>query len=162
MIILFACFCFLDIPFNTADLPVRRPSIQDFHSEKDFLEIFLNPTIVSTDHAMIGNILDLDFKAENLNYELYTKDNTEQPVLLRVGDTAQLKDSPFNFTWPTKILIHGWTDNGNTFWLNDVRRNYLSVGDYNVICINWFAGSNKEYLTSVKLTRQVNLFDSFD
>ncbi|XP_020288317.1 pancreatic lipase-related protein 2-like [Pseudomyrmex gracilis] len=152
---MFFIFLFLNVPFNIADLPVRRPSIQDLHPEKDILNVFLNPTVVSTDHVTIGNILDLDFKAKNLNYELYTKDNTEQPVFLRVGDTAQLKDSPFNYTLPTKILVHGWTDNGNTFWLNDVRRNYLSVGDYNVICINWFAGSNKEYLTSVRLTRQV-------
>lgn len=151
---------FLDVPINTADLPNHRSSIQsfqDFHPEEGLMDIFLNPTsIISNDHAVIGNIIDSDLKTEDVNYELYTKDNKEQSVSLRVSDSAQLKDSPFNSTWPTKIIIHGWMDNGNTLWLHNIRRNYLSVGDYNVICVNWSAGSTKEYLTSVRLIRQVN------
>jgi len=150
---------FLDVPFNTAQLLGNRPSIQNFqdHHPEEGLLVFLNPTsIISNDPATIGNVFDLDFKAEDMNYELYTKDNKEQPVFLRVGDATQLKDSPFNPEWPTKIIIHGWTESGNAFWLHDIRRNYLSVGDYNVICVDWFAGSTKEYLTSVKLTHQVS------
>lgn len=143
-----------------AEFPGHRLSIknfQDLHPEEELMEIFLNPTsIVSKDHATIGDVLNLDFTADDMNYDLYTKDNKEQAVSLRVGDTAQLKNSPFNPEWPTKIIIHGWTDNGNTFWLQDVRRNYLSIGDYNVICVNWFTGSTKEYLTSVKITSRVN------
>lgn len=153
---------FLDVSVNTADLPIHRPMIQnfpDFHPEESLLETFLNPTsVILNDHAVIGNI-DSDLKAEDMNYELYTKDNKEQSVSLRVGDIAQLKDSPFNSTWPTKIIVHGWIENGNAFWLHNIRRNYLSVGDYNIICVNWSAGSIKEYLTSVRLIRQVN--DSF-
>ncbi|CAL1677802.1 unnamed protein product [Lasius platythorax] len=149
----------LNVSINTADLSGHRPSIQnfqDFHPEDGLLEIFLNPTsVISNDHAVIGNIIDSDLKAEDINYELYTKDNKEQSVFLRVGDSAQLKASPFNSTWPTKIIVHGWIENGNTFWLHNVRRNYLSVGDYNVICVNWSAGSTKEYLTSVRLIPQV-------
>ncbi|GAB1865704.1 phospholipase A1 [Camponotus japonicus] len=149
----------LNVPINAVDLPNHRPSIQnfqDFRPEEGLLEIFLNPApVISNDHAMIGNIIDSDLKAEDINYELYTKDNKEQSVSLREGDSAQLKESPFNSTWPTKIIIHGWIENGNTFWINNIRQNYLSIGDYNVICVNWFAGSTKEYLTSAKLTRQV-------
>ncbi|KAL6268503.1 hypothetical protein P5V15_001635 [Pogonomyrmex californicus] len=149
----------LNIPFNIAELLGNRPSIQSFqnhHPEEGLLDIFINPTsIISNDHGTIGNILDLDFKAEDINYELYTKNNKEQAVSLRVDDATQLRDSPFNSAWPTKIIIHGWTENGNAFWVHDIRRNYLSIGDYNVICIDWFAGSTKEYLTSVKLTRLV-------
>ncbi|XP_012543587.2 pancreatic lipase-related protein 2 isoform X2 [Monomorium pharaonis] len=150
---------FLNIPFNTADLLGNRLSIQNFqdrHPEEGVLEIFMNPTsIISNDRASIDNILELDLKADDINYELYTKDNKEQLYPLRVGDVTQLKDSPFNNAWPTKIIIHGWTENGNAFWLHDIRRNYLSIGDYNVIYVDWFTGSTKEYLTSVKLIRQV-------
>lgn len=135
-------------------LPIQN--FEDFHPEENFLEIFLNPTsIISNDHAML-NILDMDLKTEDINYDLYTKENKEQVVSLRVDDTAQLKDSPFSPAWPTKIIIHGWIDSGNASWLHDIRRNYLSIGDYNVIYVDWFAGSSKEYVTSVKLTRQVN------
>lgn len=151
---------FSDIPCNAIDFLGHRPSfqnLQDHNPEEGLLEIFLNPTSIvsNVDHAAIGNILEGELKEDDLNYELYTKDNKEQSFSLRMGDTVQLKDSPFNPEWPTKIIIHGWTDNGNTFWLHDIRRNYLSVGEYNVICVNWFVGSTKEYLTSVKLTRQV-------
>jgi len=154
------------MPFNKADFPIPRlsmnhPNFQDFHPGEDFqdnlLEIFLNPiSMASHDRAMLTNILDPDFKADAISYELFTKENKEQGVHLNVDDTARLKDSPFNPAWPVKIIIHGWTDNGDTFWLHDIRRNYLSIGDYNVICVNWFAGSSREYLTSVRLTRQVN------
>lgn len=156
---------FLDVPFNTAELLGNRPSIQNFQNhrpEEGILEALfqerssLNPTSIISNDPAIGNIFELEFKAEDINYELYTKDNKEQSVSLRVGDATRLKESPFNPAWPTKIIIHGWTDNGNTFWLHDIRRNYLSVGDYNVICIDWSAGSSKEYLTSVKLTHQVS------
>lgn len=153
-------FVILDVPLNTAQFASRRLSlqnIQDFHPENGLFEIFMNPTpIISNDHAVIGAILDLDFKAEDVTYDLYTTDNKDEAVTLRTGDTAQLKDSPFNPAWPTKIIIHGWIENGDTFWYHDIRRNYLSIGDYNVICVNWFPGANKEYLTSVRLTRQVN------
>lgn len=151
---------FLDVSFNIAELLRNRPSIPNFqehHPEEGLLEVFLNPTsIIANDRTTIGNIIDIDFKTEDINYELYTKDNKEQPVFLRVGDATQLKDSPFNSEWPTKIIIHGWAESGNAFWLHDIRRNYLNVGDYNVICVDWFAGSTKEYLTSVKLTHQVS------
>ncbi|KYM77372.1 Pancreatic triacylglycerol lipase [Atta colombica] len=155
----FFIFLFLNVSFNIAELLRNRPSIQNFqehHPEEGLLEdLFLNPTsIIANDRATIGNIIDIDFKAEDINYELYTKNNKEQPVSLRVGDAIQLKDSPFNPEWPTKIIIHGWTESGNAFWLHDIRRNYLNVGNYNVICVDWFAGSTKEYLTSVKLTHQ--------
>lgn len=155
-------WCFLDVPINTVDLTNRRPSIQsfqDFRPEEGLLEVLRNPTsVISNDHAVIGNVIDSDLKAENINYELYTKDNKEQSVSLRVGDTVQLKKSPFNSTWPTKILIHGWIESGSTIWLQNIRQNYLSVGDYNVICVDWSAASTKEYLISVKLIRQVNDF----
>lgn len=152
---------FLDVPFSTAQLLSNRPSIQnhlqDRHPEEGILEVLSNPTsIISNDRATIGNLFNLEFKAEDINYELYTKDNKEQSVSLRVGDATQLKESPFNPAWPTKIIIHGWSESGNAFWLHDIRRNYLSVGDYNVICVDWFASSTKEYLTSVKLTHQVS------
>jgi len=158
---------FLDVPFNKADFPIPRlsvnhPNFQDFHQEEDFqenLKIFLNPiSMVSNDRAMLSNIFDPDFKADDISYELFTKNNKEQGVHLNMDDITQLKDSPFNPAWPVKIIIHGWTDNGDTFWLHDIRRNYLSIGDYNVICVNWFAGSSREYLTSVRLTHQVNKF----
>ncbi|XP_011693089.1 PREDICTED: uncharacterized protein LOC105453086 [Wasmannia auropunctata] len=100
---------FLNIPFNSAQLLSNWPSIQKFqdrHSEEDLLDVFLNPTsIISNDRTTIANILALDFKTEDINYELYTKDNKKQRVSLRVGDATQLKDSPFNPEWPIKIII---------------------------------------------------------
>lgn len=148
------------MPLTKAQFTIHRlpfENLQDFHPGNGLLEIFMNPkSIVPNDHALIGTILDLDFKAEDVTYDLYTTNNKEQAVTLQTGDIAQLKDSSFNSAWPTKIIIHGWVENGDTFWYHDIRRNYLSIGDYNIICVNWFPGANKEYLTSVRLTRQVN------
>jgi hypothetical protein len=92
----------------------------------------------------------------DISFSLFTKDNPNEPVLLKLGDTVSLKNYNFTTVGPTKILIHGWTDNGNGSWIQDIRRNYLMTGNYNIIIVDWSAGSLKEYLVSASLTKQVS------
>ncbi|XP_066600682.1 pancreatic lipase-related protein 2-like [Prorops nasuta] len=43
-----------------------------------------------------------------------------------------------------------------------MKTKYLETGDYNVVCLNWFPGSLKEYSIAAELTRQVgNYLGSF-
>ena len=45
----------------------------------------------------------------------------------------------FNPENPTKILIHGFSDNGKTRWIGDAKARYLRMQDCNVISVDWGA-----------------------
>ncbi|KAK2586048.1 hypothetical protein KPH14_012045 [Odynerus spinipes] len=132
---------------------------QGFFLGEVLLDAFVNPMgTIQDDRMVINNIFDPNLLSKDVTFELYTKNNPIQAFYLKVGDVVGLKDSPFNSERPTKLLIHGWTDSANTYWLQDFRQNYLGVGDYNVICVNWFPASLKEYWIAAKLTRQVGKY----
>lgn len=120
---------------------------------------FLNgtTTLAIENQDTLLSILDpVLIVSKDISFHLFTISNPDNSYFLKVGDYENLSASPFDPKRPTKIIIHGWTDSVNTFWFNNFRRDYLSVGDYNVIGVNWFPASSKEYFTAVKLTRQVS------
>ncbi len=41
---------------------------------------------------------------------------------------------------PTKVLLHGFMNNGLASYIQRMRDNYLAAGDFNVISVDW---SNK-------------------
>lgn len=131
---------------------------QRFFLGEVLLDALVNPMgTIQDDRSVINNIFDPNLMAEDVTFELYTNHNPVQGYLLKVDDIIRLKESPFDSENPTKVLIHGWTDSGNTYWLQDFRQNYLTVGNYNVITVNWFPASLKEYGIAAKLTRQVRM-----
>lgn len=60
-------------------------------------------------------------------------------------------------TAPVKILIHGWTENINSFWYADTRNNYLRLG-YNVVCVDWSRHSQLIYATAVARLDAIGAF----
>ncbi|XP_043682139.1 pancreatic triacylglycerol lipase-like isoform X3 [Vespula pensylvanica] len=132
---------------------------QGFFLGEVLLDALVNPMgTAQNDRSVINNIFDPNLIAEDVTFELYTRNNPVQAYFLKVDDIIGLKESPFESENPTKILIHGWTDSANTYWLQDFRQNYLTVGNYNVISVNWFPASLKEYWIAAKLTRQVGKY----
>ncbi|EZA54813.1 Pancreatic triacylglycerol lipase [Ooceraea biroi] len=72
------------------------------------------------------------------SFYLYTRDNPEDKQQLFIDDLDSIKNSYFNPNNPTRFVTHGWkgnTDAGSAPLL--IRDAYLSVGDYNVILIDW-------------------------
>lgn len=47
-----------------------------------------------------------------IQYELYTKTNPNDPDFLKIDDVTVLKNSKFNAKNPTVILSHGWRSKG--------------------------------------------------
>lgn len=112
--------------------------------------------LVKDDRAIVTTILDPTFTPEkDTAFHLFTKENPDEAYIMKINDTENLQASTFNAERPTKIIIHGWTDSVNSYWVKDMRKNYLSAGDYNVICVDWYSGAIKEYFVSARLTRQV-------
>ncbi|KAI4500537.1 hypothetical protein M0802_004499 [Mischocyttarus mexicanus] len=162
-----ASFLFLFLFFpnlsksSTSDMQrhLTADKSQGFFLAEVLSDVLVNPMgTIQDDRSVINNIFDPNLISEDVTFELYTKNNTEKAFLLKVGDVKGLKDSSFESGNPTKMLIHGWTDSTNTYWLQEIKQNYLRVGNYNVISVNWFPASLKEYWIAAKLTRQVGKY----
>lgn len=59
---------------------------------------------------------------------------------------------------PIAILIHGWTSESNTTWVEEVTEAYLDTGDYTVITVDYYSVGQEFYLTSVADIRQVGFY----
>ena len=130
--------------------------------EEAILNALVNPTfVIQDDRTFLSSFLDpVMISDRDVGVLLFTKVNPDKPYIMKLNDSENLQGSSFNALRPTKVIIHGWTDSSETYWLQDMRKNYLNVGDYNVICINWFPGSVKEYLTAAKITRKVSIMSA--
>lgn len=133
-------------------------STQDTALEEKILNVLVNTAVLKTDdRGILSGILDpIVVPEKDISFQLYTKSNSDEPYKLIVNDSENLKESEFNSSLSTKILIHGWTDSAQAPWLREMRANYLTNDDYNVILINWLAGAIKEYSAAARITRQVS------
>ncbi|XP_052903452.1 lipase member H-like [Anopheles moucheti] len=70
------------------------------------------------------------------------KSNPEERVELRFNDLSALRNTTFDPRNPTRILIHGWLGDWQSAAVRELSRAYLAKGAYNVIGIDWSAGSS--------------------
>ncbi|XP_046738807.1 pancreatic lipase-related protein 2-like isoform X2 [Diprion similis] len=104
----------------------------------------------------LDKIVNLTVNVENeVVFYLFTKANTDTAQVLRVGDVKSVVESSFDSEWPTKVMIHGWTDSIDSRWYITYRENYLANGNFNLIFVDWSSPAGREYFTSAKLTRPV-------
>lgn len=123
------------------------------------MNVLINPSVlIPDDRGILSGVLDpIVVPEKDIIFQLFTKTNSDEAYMMNLNDSENLKQSGFNSSLLTKIIIHGWTDSSQTPWLREIRTNYLNTGDYNVILINWLAGSVKEYSAAAKVTRQVSI-----
>ncbi|XP_055538350.1 phospholipase A1 member A-like [Wyeomyia smithii] len=75
--------------------------------------------------------------ATDMEFRLFTRSNPTSPQLLVIGNPASITGSNFNAAHPTRFTIHGWNGNGNDASNTVIRDSLLSVGDFNVIAVDW-------------------------
>ncbi|XP_035730167.1 phospholipase A1 VesT1.02-like [Vespa mandarinia] len=85
---------------------------------------------------------DITFLKANLSgvkFILYTRQNPIDGYILKLDDLPNLQnpDCTWNASNPTKIITHGWRGSHKSDSCVRVRDAYLTVGDYNVIVIDW-------------------------
>uniref|UniRef100_A0A182MGJ2 Lipase domain-containing protein n=1 Tax=Anopheles culicifacies TaxID=139723 RepID=A0A182MGJ2_9DIPT len=68
--------------------------------------------------------------------------NPEDQVELKFDDLSSLHNSTFDPRNPTRILIHGWLGDWTSDAVRALSRAYVAKGAYNVIGIDWSAGSS--------------------
>ncbi|XP_051170626.1 pancreatic lipase-related protein 2-like isoform X2 [Leptopilina boulardi] len=136
---------------------LQPDSSQDTSLEQAIVNVLINPSVlIPDDRGILSGVLDpIVVPEKDIIFQLFTKTNSDEAYMMNLNDSENLKQSGFNSSLLTKIIIHGWTDSSQTPWLREIRTNYLNTGDYNVILINWLAGSVKEYSAAAKVTRQV-------
>ncbi|XP_058467034.1 pancreatic triacylglycerol lipase-like [Malaya genurostris] len=79
-------------------------------------------------------------------YRLFTRSNpTEEQVLT---DAESVQSSNFNPNHPTRFTIHGWSNDGSHFMNQDIRDEFLRVGDFNIITVDWGVGAKTNYITA--------------
>ncbi|ESO92407.1 hypothetical protein LOTGIDRAFT_216931 [Lottia gigantea] len=101
------------------------------------------------------NILPLSPESINTKFRLYTRKNSKSEHLLTYGDVSTLHGSHFNPAHPTKMISHGFIENGRTSWMGKMKDEMLKHGDYNVINIDWGSGSLPPYTQATANTRVV-------
>ena len=80
-----------------------------------------------------------------------------QTVVLNASQPEGMSETSFNSSRPTKIIVHGFIDNGFVQWVQDLSEALLDYGDFNVIAVDWGGGSGSLYSQSAANTRLVGL-----
>lgn len=90
------------------------------------------------------------YKIKIIKYFLYTRKNKEEGEGQRIfiNDKENVTNSYFNPDHPTRVLIHGFFNDGNSYFGQKVKDAYLYRGEYNVIVVDW--GSVAEDLNYVE------------
>lgn len=85
--------------------------------------------------------------------------NSEHTDIFRPIFFGHLKDEPsINKNQPFKFLIHGWTDNADKGWYEQIVQEYIKKGDYNIIGVDWREPASALYPLSVKYVNDVAVF----
>lgn len=81
-------------------------------------------------------------------YFLYTPQNPDEPQKLEVGNGDLLRQSNFDPSRPTRVVVHGWTGDITSKDIQWIRKEYVKA-NYNVIGVDWGKGAqNIIYSTS--------------
>ncbi|CAL7945678.1 unnamed protein product [Xylocopa violacea] len=92
-------------------------------------DYFIGPCLVNTNKTCPDS---------EVTFFLYTKRNPEFGKQVLVDETSSnLKDTNFEPSNPTKIVVHGYDSDMQLSYLVNVRREYLKTYDYNVIAVDW-------------------------
>merc|ERR1712018_178475 len=87
---------------------------------------------------------------------LWTRKSPLKYNYLYIGDTVSLSTCGFDRSKETKILIHGFSDQGLTGWVKNFKKFYLDRGDYNIISVDWgLLAKSPWYTTAAKNSKQV-------
>jgi pancreatic triacylglycerol lipase len=83
------------------------------------------------------------FTAEKeVKFVLSTRYSSGQELKL---DEASIRNSSFNKNHPTRFTIHGWNGDHTSGVNSIVTEEYLKLGDFNCIMVDWSRGSGKTW-----------------
>ncbi|XP_046961846.1 pancreatic lipase-related protein 2-like [Vanessa cardui] len=81
---------------------------------------------------------------------LFTRQNPTSRQVLVNGNINSVRNSNYRANRPTKVIVHGWNNNGNTQMNPLITSAFLAVQDVNVIVLDWNRLANGAYTTAVR------------
>ncbi|XP_037825827.1 phospholipase A1 VesT1.02-like isoform X2 [Lucilia sericata] len=94
------------------------------------------------------NIEDFGLTTTPVKFYLYTKSNPSKGKKITASDKS-IDASNFNPAHPTRFVIHGWTQSYTAGMNKEIRDAWLSLGEYNIIIVDWARARSVDYATSV-------------
>lgn len=88
-----------------------------------------------------------------------TRQNMHNPQQIRFRDLPSIQATPFNRDRPTRVLIHGWTEDDESDIKVESSFELLTHYDFNVIFVDWSVGSRTiNYLQARNRVPVVGIF----
>ncbi|XP_055920277.1 phospholipase A1-like [Eupeodes corollae] len=111
-----------------------------------------------TEHQAVARAESTDLpsfpnKLDKVSFFLYTQLNPTKPIELVMSNKETIVRSTFNFSNPTRFMLHGWTDMHNRSRSSVIREALLHSGqkqDTNFIAIDWSVYSSTLNYVSAK------------
>lgn len=89
-----------------------------------------------------GNFASAFIAERDIVFQLNTRRNIASPIRLLFNTTIEkIKESTFDRRKPLRILIHGFREGENTDLNLETSKSLLAIYDFNIIFIDWSAGS---------------------
>lgn len=79
-----------------------------------------------------------------------TKSNTKLENFATPIDASKIKSEN-----PVVFIIHGWTNNGEKPWIQNMTNVFLQRSDCSVVSVDWRKPANDSYPASVKNAKAV-------
>lgn len=118
---------------------------------------FVNPNL---NRSKKDDKMEEDLK--RVSIFLYTARNPLKSQELLADDKDTLRNSNFKAEIPTKIIIHGYQNNGKSLVCLRLRDAYLAIYDYNVIVVDWGAiAESIDYILVAAYTKRVENVKEF-
>ncbi|XP_070195617.1 pancreatic lipase-related protein 2-like isoform X2 [Littorina saxatilis] len=133
-------------------LPVVTTTVNNFREKcYEYVGCFNNSAPFNNDEKT----LPLAPEKIGVEFRLFTRKNEEYEKLTYKGNDVSVKNSHFNSSRRTRVIIHGFQNNVNEQWMADIKDSLLLIEDSNVIIVGWGPGANGGYDSAVANLRVV-------
>lgn len=144
-------FCLLMLTAHSSDKSTSE-NVMLLAYQNEILDIHADVAFLSLNKQLGGEI------ADEVKFYLFTRENQGNPDLLVPGDIGSLRNSHFNGSKSTKVLVHGFMDSVNGEMISFVKNNFLRAMDVNILAVDWSRISiNIDYFGVAKRTGMVGV-----
>ncbi|KAK6990597.1 pancreatic triacylglycerol lipase-like isoform X2 [Biomphalaria glabrata] len=143
---------FLDCPGNDANLGLLRRCCRsailpkgcecyDISSNSDYTNTVFHKPLCPTNISII--------------FHLYNRQHRAAPQRIQAGE-FHIKGTSYSGDKKTVIIAHGFTDNGGSHWVIEMKNALLDAEDINVVAVDWQQGAKgPNYYQAAANTRMV-------
>ncbi|KAG6447346.1 hypothetical protein O3G_MSEX004953 [Manduca sexta] len=99
-------------------------------------------------HEPVDEALFRSRNGANNQYWLFTRQNPTNRQVIQHNNINSLLNSNYRANRATKVIVHGWNNNGDTHMNPLITSAFLAVQDCNVIVVDWRGLANSNYITA--------------